>query len=131
MRVQAFLARPEQLRLILRGEPPGVPLTGVDPLNLSSLAEIVTGGEVRSSSVAETLRTPVLTAGPRGPSIYAVPEEITEALGNSDAGQRARWIQGWTGGTGPVRGKALAAVAELAAARDPSQTLYVWVGDES
>ena len=27
MRVQAFLARPEQLRLILRDEPPGVPVT--------------------------------------------------------------------------------------------------------
>ena len=129
MRVQAFLARPEQLRLILRGEPPGVPLTGVDPLNLSSLAEIVTSGEVRSSSIVETLRNPVLTAGPRGPSIYAVPAEITEVLGNSDAGERARWIQNWTGGTGPARGKALAAVAELAAGRDPSQALYVWVGD--
>ena len=129
MRVQAFLARPEQLRLILRGEPPGVPLTGVDPLNLSSLAEIVSSGEVPSSSAAEMLRTPVLTGGPRGPSIYAVPEEITEALGNSDAGVRARWIQNWTAGTGPARGKALAAVAELAAARDPSQLLYVWVGD--
>jgi hypothetical protein len=78
--------------------------------------------------VFEALRTPVLTGGPRGPSIYAVPEEITEALGNSDAGERARWIQGWTGGSGPVRGKALAAVAELAAGRDPSQALYVWVG---
>lgn len=131
MRVQAFLARPEQLRLILRDEPPGVPLTGVDPQNLSSLAEIVTGGEVPGSSVAEMLRRPVLTAGPRGPSIYAVPNEITEVLGNSNAGERARWIQGWTGGTGPVRGKALAAVAELAARRDPSQTLYVWVGEES
>ena len=131
MRVHAFLARPEQLRLILQGEPPGVPLTGVDPLNLSSLAEIVTGGEVPGSSVAEALHTPVLRGGPRGPSIYAVPEEITEALGNSDAGERARWIHGWTGGSGPARGKALAAVAELAAARDPSQALYVWVGDES
>ena len=118
---------PEQLRLILRGEPPGVPLTGVDPQNLSSLAEIA----VPSSSVAEMFRTPVLAAGPRGPFIYAVPDEITEALGNSDAGTRARWIQGWTGGTGPLRGKALAAVAELAAGRDPSQRLYVWVGDES
>jgi hypothetical protein len=131
MRVQAFLAMPEQIRLILRDEPPGVPLTGVDPQNLSSLAEIVTGGEVPSSSVAEMFRTPVLAAGPRGPFIYAVPDEITEALGNSDAGTRARWIQGWTGGTGPLRGKALAAVAELAAGRDPSQRLYVWVGDES
>jgi hypothetical protein len=130
MRVQAFLARPEQLRLILRDEPPGVPLTGVDPLNLSSLAEIVSSGEVPSNSAAEMLRTPVLTAGPHGPSIYAVPEEITEALGNSDPGERARWIQDWTGGTGPVRGKTLAEVAELAAARDPSQTLYVWVGDD-
>jgi hypothetical protein len=129
MRVQAFLARPEQLRLILRDEPPGVPVTGVDPMNLSSLAEIVSSGEIPSSSVVEMLRTPVLTAGPRGPSIYAVPEEITEALGNSDPGERARWIQGWTGGTGPARGKALAAVAELAAGRDPSQTLYVWVGE--
>lgn len=131
MRVQAFLARPEQLRLILRGEPPGVPLTGVDPMNLSSLAEIATGGEVPGSSVLESLRTPVLSAGPRGPSIYAVPEEITEALGNSSAGERARWIEDWTGGTGPARGKALAAVAELVAARDPSQALYVWVGDEA
>jgi len=131
MRVQAFLARPEQLRLILRDEPPGVPLTGVDPLNLSSLAEIVTSGKVPSSRLAETLRTPVLTAGPSGPFIYAVPDEITDALGNSDAGERARWIQDWTAGTGPVRGKALAAVAELAAGRDPSQHLYVWVGDES
>ena len=129
MRVHAFLARPEQLRLILRDEPPGVPVTGVDPMNLSSLAEIVSSGEVPSSSAAEMLRTPVVTAGPRGPSIYAVPEEITEALGNSDAGERARWIKGWTGGTGPERGKALAEVAELAASRDPSQTLYVWVGD--
>ncbi|HEY1907807.1 MAG TPA: hypothetical protein VGG91_17295 [Myxococcaceae bacterium] len=128
MRVHAFLARPEDLRLILKGDPPGVPLTGVDPLNLSSLAEIVTSGEVPSSKVAETLRTPVLSAGPRGPTIYAVPEEITEALGNSDAGERARWIHGWTGGTGPARGKALAEVAELIAGRDPSQGLYVWVG---
>src|SRR5262249_60468583 len=129
MRVQAFLARREQLRLILQGEPPGVPLTGVDPLNLSSLAEIVTSGEVPSSSVAETLRTPVLTAGPRGPSIYAVPGEITEALGNSDAGERARWMQDWTGGTGPARGKALAAVAELAAGRGADQALDGWVGE--
>lgn len=129
MRVHAFVARPEDLRLILKGEAPGVPLTGVDPLNLSSLAEIVTSGEVPSSSAAEILRTPVLSAGPHGPTIYAVPEEITEALGNSDAGERARWIQGWTGGTGPARGKALAEVAELAAARDRSQALYVWVGD--
>ena len=131
MRVHAFLARPEQLGLILRGEPPGVPLTGVDPLNLSSLAEIVTSGEVPGSRVAETLRTPLLTAGPGGPSIYAVPEEITDALANSDAGERARWIQDWTGGTGPARGTALAAVAELVATRDPSQVLYVWVGDDS
>ena len=130
MRVQAFLARPEQLRLILRDEPPGVPVTGVDPMNLSSLAEIVSSGEIPSGSVVEMLRTPVLTAGTRGPVIYSVPDEITEALGNSDAGMRARWIQGWTGGTGSLRGKALAAVAELAAGRDPSQRLYVWVGDE-
>jgi hypothetical protein len=129
MQVCAFLARPEDLRLILKGEPPGVPLTGVDPLNLSSLAEIVSSGEVPSSSAAEILRTPVLSAGPRGPTIYAVPAEITEALGNSDAGERARWIQGWTGGTGLARGKALAAVAEMVAGRDPSQGLYVWVGD--
>jgi len=129
MRVHAFLARQEDLRLILKGEPPGVPVTGVDPLNLSSLAEIVTSGEVQSSKVAELLRTPVLSAGPRGPTIYAVPDEITEALGNSDAGERARWIQGWTGGTGPARGKALGEVAELAASRDPSQSLFVWVGD--
>ena len=129
MRVHAFVARPEDLRLILKGEAPGVPLTGVDPLNLSSLAEIVTSGEVPSSRAAETLRTPVLSAGPHGPTIYAVPEEITEALGNSDAGERARWMQGWTGGTGPSRGKALAEVAELAAGRDQSQALYVWVGD--
>ena len=131
MRVHAFLARPEQLRLVLRGEPPGVALTGVDPLNLSSLAEIVTSGEVPSSSVVEALRTPVLTGGPRGPSIYAVPEEIAAALGNSGASERARWIQDWTGGTGPARGAALAAVAELVATRDPSQVLYVWVGDDS
>jgi hypothetical protein len=129
MQVHAFLARPEDLRLILKGEPPGVPLTGVDPLNLSSLAEIVTSGEVSSSKAAETLRTPVLSAGPHGPTIYAVPAEITEALGNSDAGERARWIQGWTGGTGLARGKALAAVAEIVAARDPSHLLYLWVGD--
>ena len=80
MRVQAFLARPEQLRLLLRDEPDGVPLTGVDPSNLASLGTIVTSGEVSTSSAAETLRTPVLSAGPRGPFIYAVPEEITEAL---------------------------------------------------
>ncbi|HET6983547.1 MAG TPA: hypothetical protein VFI53_15495 [Myxococcaceae bacterium] len=129
MRVHAFVARPEDLRLILKGEAPGVPLTGVDPLNLSSLAEIVTSGEVPSSRAAETLRTPVLSAGPHGPTLYAVPEEITEALGNSDAGERARWIKGWTGGTGPERGKALAEVAELVAARDRSQALYLWVGD--
>ena len=131
MRVHAFLARPEQLRLVLQGEPPGVPLTGVDPSNLSSLAEIVTSGGVPSSSVVEALRTPVLTGGPRGPSIYAVPEEIAAALGNSGASERARWIQDWTGGTGPARGTALAAVAELVATRDPSQVLYVWVGDDS
>ena len=131
MRVQAFLARPEDLRQVLKGDPPGVPLNGVDPLNLSSLAEIVSSGEVPSSSAAEMLRTPVLSAGPRGPFIYAVPAEITEALGNSDAGVRARWIEGWTGGTGPARGKALAAVAELAAERDASQALYVWVGNDA
>jgi hypothetical protein len=108
-----------------------VPITGVDPMNLSSLAEIVSSGEVSTSRAAETLRTPVLSAGPRGPTIYAVPAEITEALGNSDDRERARWIQGWTAGAGPARGKALAAVAELAAARDPSQSLYMWVGDET
>jgi hypothetical protein len=130
MRVHAFLARPEDLRLILKGEPPGIPLSGVDPLNLSSLAEIVSSGEVPSSEAAETLRTPVLRGGPGGPTIFAIPEQITEALGNSDAGERARWIQGWTGGTGPARGKALAEVAELASGRDPSQALYIWVADD-
>jgi hypothetical protein len=131
MRVHAFLARPDDLPSLLAGPPPGVPLTGVDPMNLSSLAEIVSAGEVPGSTAAEMLRTPVLSAGPRGPSIYAAPAEITEALANSDYRERARWIEGWTGGTGAPRGKALAAVAELAAAREANQALYLWVASES
>ena len=133
MRVHAFLATPAELPQLLDGgtaPPPGTLLSGVDPVNLASLVEIVTGGGIASDAATPLLEEPVLSAGPRGPSIHALPEEAVEALGNADPTERARWVEEWTGGTGrPNDGpeKALEALVELAARRSPDQNLYLWV----
>ncbi len=135
MRVHAFLAVPTELPGLLDGgtlPAPGTPLTGVDPVNLASLVEIVTGGGVSNGSAAAVLSEPVLSAGPRGPSIHRLPAEAVDALGVADAPDRARWAEEWTGGSGrPNDGpeKAVAALADLAARRSPGQTLYLWVAD--
>jgi len=135
MRVHAFLATASQLPGLLDGgtaPAPGTLLTGVDPTNLSSLVEIVTGGGVRNGDATAVLERPVLSAGARGPSIHRLPAAAIEALGNSDPGERSRWAEGWTGGSGqPHNGpeKALEALAKLAAERGPDQALYLWVGD--
>ena len=135
MRVHAFLAGAGDLPRVLAGgasQPPGVALTTrVDPANLASLAEIVSGGELSSGEAAELLRQPALTAGPRGPSIYAVPEEVTQRLGNSSPDERARWILAWTGGAGRITGEGLAQVAQLTAARTKDQALYLWVAEDA
>lgn len=135
MRVHAFLATLAELPGLLDGgttPAPGTPLSGVDPVNLASLVEIVTGGGVSSENAAAALGHPVLSAGGRGPSIHGLPEEAVEALGNADPAERARWAEEWTGGNGrPNDGpeKALEALADLAARRQPGQALYLWVSD--
>ena len=135
MSANAFLATAADLpRLLDSGTAPGAwrPLSGVDPANLASLVEIVTGGSISSEDASATLETPVLSAGPRGPSIHRLPVEAAEALGNADASERARWAADWTGGAGRSNGtpeKALESLAELAVARGPEQDLYLWVAD--
>jgi len=135
MRVHAFLATAAELPgLLAGGAPPArsTALTGVDPINLSSLVEIVTGDELTTEGATAVLEEPVLDAGARGPSIHLFPNEATEALGSSDPRVRARWAEEWTGGNGrPNDGpeKALEALAGLAAQRAQDQALYFWVSD--
>ena len=135
MRVHAFLATVSELpRLLDPGTalPPGRALTGVDPVNLASLVEIVTGGSVGSEDATAALETPVLTVGPRGPSIHRFPVEAVDALGNAEASERTRWATEWTGGAGRSNGgpeNAVESLAELATARGPEQQLYLWVAD--
>ena len=135
MRVHAFLATGDELpRLLDAGSPPapGPLLTGVDPVNLASLVEIVTGRSIDAENASAALETPVLTAGPRGPFIHRLPVEAVDALGNAEPSERARWAEEWTGGAGGSNGspeKAVESLAELAAARGPEQQLYLWVAD--
>ena len=135
MRVHAFLATAAELPGLLDGgtlPAPGTPLAGVDPVNLGSLVEIVTGGEIADGSAEALLEHPVLGAGVRGPSIHVLPAEAAEALGSADAAERARWVEEWTGGNGRTNDapkQALEALANLAARRAPGQALYLWVAD--
>jgi hypothetical protein len=135
MRVHAFLATADELPGLLdAGAPPapGSLLTGVDPLNLASLVEIVTGRSIDAENASAALETPVLGAGPRGPFIHRLPVEAVDALGNAEPSERARWATEWTGGAGGSNGgpeKAVEALSELAAARGPEQQLYLWVAD--
>jgi hypothetical protein len=135
MRVHAFLAAAAELqRLIDAGTPPatGTVLTGVDPVNLASLVEIVTGGSVGNEEASAALENPVLARGPRGPSIHLLPEEAVDALGSSDPAERGRWVADWSGGDGrPDDGpeKTVEVLAQLAANRGPEQELYLWVAN--
>jgi len=136
MHVHAFLAtRPELQRLLDSGTtpPPGFPLSGVDPVNLASLMEIVTGGRLSTDSTTPAIEEAVLSAGAAGPSIHRVPAEAVEALGNADASERARWLNDWAGGNhqpGDEPERTLEALATLAGRRAPEQTLYLWVMNE-
>src|SRR5262245_38538380 len=135
MRVHAFLATPDELpRLLDAGTPAALAplLTGVDPVNLASLVEIVTGRSIDAENASAALEAPVLTAGPRGPFIHRLPVEAVNALGNAEPSERARWATEWTGGAGGSSGgpeKALDSLSELARARGPDQELYLWVAD--
>jgi hypothetical protein len=135
MRVHAFLATPDALpRLLDAGTPPptSAVLRGVDPVNLASLVEIVTAGSVDSEEAIATLENPVLTGGPRRPSIHLLPVNAADALGISDAAGRARWLAEWTGGNGrpdDAPEKTVEALAQLAAGRGPEQGVYLWVAD--
>jgi hypothetical protein len=135
MRVHAFLAAPAELRRVVDGPTPparGAPLNGVDPANLASLVEIATSGAITAEEAEAGLAETVLTAAGLRVSIHVLPAEATEALGAADAGELARWAEEWTGDNGRPDngpGKALRALAELAARRQPEQSLYLWVAD--
>ena len=135
MRVHAFLAAADTLpRLLDAGMPPHISavLRGVDSVNLASLVEIVTAGSVDTEEAGAALENPVLTGGPRSPSIHLLPVADADALGNSDAAERARWVAEWTGGNGrpdDAPEKTVEALAQLAASRGPEQGLYLWVAD--
>src|SRR5262249_20772309 len=103
MRVHAFLATPAELPALLsNGSAPtsSVVLTGVDPVNLASLVEIVTGRSVDTEEASPELENPVLSAGASGPSIHLLPEDATVALGNADSAERVHWVGEWSGGNG-------------------------------
>jgi hypothetical protein len=135
MRVHAFLATAAELpALLARGTAPpgGVVLVGVDPVNLASLMEIVTGGSLGTEDATTALEDPVLSTGDGGPSIHLLPEDATDALGNADSAERARWAAQWSGGNwrldeGPE--KTVEELGQLAAGRAPGQELYLWVAD--
>ncbi|HET9155501.1 MAG TPA: hypothetical protein VFN91_02460 [Myxococcaceae bacterium] len=135
MRVHAFLATSAELPALLeRGSAPptAAVLTGVDPVNLASLVEILTGGGVGTEEASAALETPVLEAGPHGPSIHLLPEGATVALGNAGSAERARWTAEWSGGNwrldeGPE--KTIEALVRLATGRAPAQGLYLWVAN--
>lgn len=135
MRVHAFLATADALpRLLDAGTPPATSavLRGVDPLNLASLVEIVTAGSVDDEEASVALENPVLTGGPRRPSIHLLPVDAVDALGRADAAERALWVAEWTGGNGrpdDAPEKTVEVLAQLAAAREPEQGLYLWVAD--
>jgi hypothetical protein len=135
MRVHAFLATADELpRLLDAGSPPapGPLLTGVDPVNLASLVEIVTGRSIDAENASAALETPVLTAGPRGPFIHRLPVEAVDALGNAEPAEQAHWAAEWTGEAERSNGgpeKALESLSELARARGPGQDVYLWVAD--
>jgi hypothetical protein len=135
MRVHAFLATASELPdLLARGTAPAgsAVLTGVDPVNLASLVEIVTGGSVGNEEASAALETPVLASGTQGPSIHLLPEAATVALGNVDPTERAHWVAEWSGGNwrldeGPE--KTVEALAKLATSRVADQGLHLWVAD--
>lgn len=135
MRVHAFLATAGELPGLLdAGSPPALHLllAGVDPANLASLVEIVTGGSIDAENASATLETPVLTAGSRGPFIHRFPAEAVDALGNAEPSERADWATEWTGGAGGFNGgpeKAVESLSELARARGPGQEVFLWVAD--
>jgi len=135
MRVHVFLATPAELpALLAKGSAPATSalLSGVDPVNLASLVEILTGGSVGNEEATAALENPVLGASGRGPSIHLLPEEAAEALGNADSAERAHWVAEWSGGNGRVDDepeKTVEALANLAASRSPEQGLYLWVAD--
>jgi len=136
MHVHVFLATPPELRRLLESgttPPPGFALSGVDPVNLASLMEIVTGGILSTESATAVLEEAVLSAGALGPSIHRIPSEAVEALGHADAGERARWVNEWAGGNhqpGDGPNRALEALAALASRRGAEQGLYLWVMNE-
>ena len=69
---------------------------------------------------------------PPRPSFHLLPEDATDALGNADAAERARWVAEWTGGNGRAGDapeKTVEALAQLATSRAPEQGLYLWVAD--
>jgi len=135
MRVHAFLATASELpALLAKGTAPttSVVLTGVDPVNLASLVEIVTGGSVGNEEASAALETPVLGNDGQGPSIHLLPEAATVALGHADSAERAYWVGEWSGGNwrlddGPE--KTIEALAKLAASRAADQGLHIWVAD--
>ena len=135
MRVHAFLATAADLSGLLDGgtaPAPGTLLKGVDPVNLASLVEIVSGGSISAEDAGAAFEEPVLSAGPRGPSIYRLPAEAVDSLGNADPSQRAIWSAEWAGGSGrPHVGpdQAVESLGQLAARRETGQALYLWVGD--
>ena len=134
MRVHAFLATETDLPHLLddgTGPPPGTPLTRVDPVNLASLVGIVTGGAVSTELAAGALEQPILGARGEGPTIHQLPAEAVGTLASSDAPERRRWGDEWTGGTGRPDDGPDRALAELAARRSPGQGLYLWVADGS
>lgn len=135
MRVHAFLASPTELpALLAQGTAPttSAVLTGVDPVNLASLVEIVTGGSVSAEEASATLGNPVVGTGAHGPSIHLLPEAATIALGNADPSERAHWVAEWSGGNvrldeGPE--KTVETLAQLAARRTSDQGLHLWVAN--
>jgi hypothetical protein len=135
MRVHAFLATADALPRLLEvgsAPPTSAVLNGVDPINLASLVEIVTAGSVGNEEASAALENPVLTAGPRGPSIHLLPADAADALGGSDTAVRAQWVTEWTGGNGRPDGepeKTVETLAQVAASRRPEQGLYLWVAD--
>lgn len=135
MRVHAFPATPAELpALLAKGSTPatGALLSGVDPVNLASLVEIVTGGSVGDEEASAALEIPVVGAGGRGPSIHLVPEAAAEAFGNADSAECAQWVAEWSGGNGREDDgpeKTVEALARLVASRTPEQGLYLWVAD--
>ncbi|HEY1333056.1 MAG TPA: hypothetical protein VGF31_02295 [Myxococcaceae bacterium] len=133
MRVHAFLATADALpRLLEAGTAPptSAVLNGVDPINLASLVEIVTAGSVGNEEASAALENPVLTAGPRGPSIDLLPPDAAVALGARTSPCAPSGSPSGRGGT-DVRttSRRRQTLAQVAASRRPEQDLFLWVAD--